>query len=172
MQRQDMEFTDCFVDFCSALRSGGAFLVVQDAKGRPNPMTIGWGTIGVIWGEAILTVLVRPSRFTFGLIEKAKHFSVCVPSGATLKDERAFCGSRSGRDCDKIRELGLKVAAGIERDVSVLEDCGLFYECETVHKTRVLKETLEAGIIGSFYPRGDFHTIYNGRILHAYRKAG
>ncbi|HAM36305.1 MAG TPA: flavin reductase [Elusimicrobia bacterium] len=171
MKKTDMEFAESFPAFCRALRAEGAFLVAQDEKHRPNAMTIGWAAIGVIWGEPILTVLVRPSRHTFGLMEKAKRFSVCIPPAGKLGKELAFCGSRSGRDCDKIKECGLKLAAGKEPDVSVLADCVLFYECETVHKTHVLKDNLEAGIIARYYPRGDFHTIYNGRILHAYKSA-
>jgi flavin reductase (DIM6/NTAB) family NADH-FMN oxidoreductase RutF len=87
-----------------------------------------------------------------------------------MAEALAFCGSKSGRDCDKVKELGLKAAAGLEAGVSVLEDCALFYECETVHKTGVLKENLEADILSGYYPQGDFHTLYNGRILRCYKR--
>ena len=166
-----MEFADSFADLCRQLGGGGAFLVVQGRDRRPNPMTIGWGGVGVVWGEPIFTVLVRPSRFTFSLMEQAKRFSICVPLGGRLKSQLAFCGSHSGRDCDKVKECGLQAGAGIAAGVSVLEDCDFFYECEIVHKTQVLQKTLEPAIVGRFYPAGDFHTLYHGRILHAYRRA-
>jgi flavin reductase (DIM6/NTAB) family NADH-FMN oxidoreductase RutF len=171
VKHRDMEFADGFAELCKALRRDGAFLVVQDAKGRPNPMTIGWALAGIVWGEPIMTVLVRPSRYTFGLLEKARRFSVCVPLEGKLVDELAFCGSRSGRDCDKIESLGLQASPGLERGVSVLEACDLFYECEIVHKTQVIKQNLDEGIISGYYALGDFHAIYNGRILRAYKKA-
>lgn len=169
MRHQKMDFTEYFPEFCRALRAGGAFLVVRDRKGRPNPMTIGWASLGVIWGEPILTVMVRPSRFTHGLIEKAGRFSVCVPLGG-LKSELAVCGTRSGRDVDKIKECKLKVVAGQAEGVSVLADCDLFFECRTVHKTQVLKPNLDPGLISRYYPEGDFHDIYQGLILHSYRR--
>ena len=165
-----MRFTDCFDDLCRQLRGGGAFLVVQGPDGRPNPMTIGWATLGVVWSEPVMTVLVRPSRFTFGLLEQAKRFSVCAPLGGRLESELAFCGSRSGRDCDKVKECGFKVGPGVARGVSVLEDCDLFYECEIVHRTKVVPETLAVDIAGSCYPQGDFHTMCSGRIVHSYRR--
>ncbi|MFA6003778.1 MAG: flavin reductase [Elusimicrobiota bacterium] len=169
MRIKKIEFSECFSDFCKAMSAGGAFLLVPDRKGRPNPMTIGWATLGVIWGEPIITVMVRPSRFTHGLLEKTTRFSVCVPLGG-LKSELAVCGTRSGRDIDKIKECKLKVAAGQAEGVSVLADCDLFFECQTVHKTHVIRHNLEAGIVSRYYPEGDFHTVYNARILHAYRR--
>jgi len=39
-----------------------------------------------------------------------------------------------------------------------------------VHKTGVLKENLEADILSGYYPQGDFHTLYNGRILRCYKR--
>jgi hypothetical protein len=50
------------------------------------------------------------------------------------------------------------------------EFCGLFFECETVHKTRVVDESLDAEVRRRYYASGDFHTIYNGRVLHSYRR--
>jgi flavin reductase (DIM6/NTAB) family NADH-FMN oxidoreductase RutF len=169
MNAKAIDYRDSFADLCKALEGDGAFLVVEDSQGKPNPMTIGWATLGVVWGEPILTVYVRPTRHTCGLIEKAKRFSVCVPASG-MKRELLFCGSRSGRDHDKVKECGLKVLPGQTKGVSILEDCALFYECETVHKTFVLKETLDGKIRGKYYPSEDFHSVYYGRILKAYRK--
>jgi flavin reductase (DIM6/NTAB) family NADH-FMN oxidoreductase RutF len=170
MKQRELDFTEGFAELCRALRDGGAFLVVQDEKGRPNAMTIGWALAGVVWGEPVMTVLVRPSRHTFGLLQKQRRFSVCVPPAGKMAEELAFCGSKSGRDCDKVKELGLKAAPGLETGVSVLEDCELFYECQTVQRSGVLKDSLEADIISGYYPQGDFHTVYNGRILRCYKR--
>jgi len=60
------------------LGGNGIILLAGDP---PNPMTIGWGTIGEICICPSLR-LVRPTRYTFGLMEKAKDFTVCVlPDG-------------------------------------------------------------------------------------------
>ncbi|MFA5138682.1 MAG: flavin reductase family protein [Elusimicrobiota bacterium] len=165
----DIGVYDCFKEFCGALSGSGAFLVVQDPAGKPNPMTIGWATLGVVWGEPILTVLVRPSRHTHGLIEEAGRFSVNVPLQG-LEGALELCGSRSGRDCDKIAESGLRVEPGRVQGVSVLPDCDLFFECETVHKTRVIEKDLDTKVLQRYYASGDFHTIYNGRVLHSYQR--
>lgn len=169
MNAKAIDYRESFAGLCRALEGEGAFLVVEDAAGKPNPMTIGWALLGVVWGEPILTVFVRPTRHTCALLEKARRFSVCVPDAGTMKRELQFCGTRSGRDHDKVKACGLKAAQGQTKGVSVLEACALFFECETVHKTFVLKDQLDGVLKGRYYPSEDFHGVYFGRILTTYR---
>jgi aminoglycoside phosphotransferase (APT) family kinase protein len=56
----------------------GAFLTVRAGEAL-NTMTIGWATIGYVWRKPVFMVLVRDSRHTFGIIEKAADFTVSVP---------------------------------------------------------------------------------------------
>ncbi len=86
----------------------GAFLTVR-AEEALNTMTIGWATIGYVWRRPVFMVLVRDSRHTFGIIEKAADFTVSVPM-TDMKDAIMFCGTKSGRDYDKYKECGLELA--------------------------------------------------------------
>ena len=89
----------------AALANPGLLLAATNHEGRSNAMTIGWGSVGLVWGLPVFIVLVRPSRFTYGLIEETGEFTVNVPTrdlGAP-----AICGSRSGREMDKFGELGI-----------------------------------------------------------------
>ena len=164
-----IDYAEGFGELCKALNGDGAFLLVQDRTGKANPMTIGWATLGVVWGMPALTVLVRPSRYTFGLIEEAKGFSVNVPK-RPMSRELGFCGSRSGRDCDKAAESGLKIVKGLTPGISVLRGRGLVYECETVGRTHILREQLDPAVVSRYYGSGDFHTVYFGKVLQAYRE--
>src|ERR1035438_8547954 len=93
---------DAYHETIERLSGDGILIVAGDP---PNPMTIGWGTLGVIWGMPVFTVLVRPTRYTFQLLENSIDFSVNI-----LPDEFAkqifLCGNRSGRKTDKIKECG------------------------------------------------------------------
>jgi flavin reductase (DIM6/NTAB) family NADH-FMN oxidoreductase RutF len=151
-----------------ALHSDGAFLVVKDKKGKVNVMTIGWAMIGVVWGKPMMTVFVRPARYTHELIENAVSFSVCVPNTGKMKEELAFCGTSSGKMVDKIKQCGLSLVQGKHKDNVLIDDCKLFYECEIVEKTKMLPETLSHEITEEFYPKKDFHSIYFGEIKHCY----
>jgi flavin reductase (DIM6/NTAB) family NADH-FMN oxidoreductase RutF len=163
----EVSYTDYLSETLDALRKPGLLLVSADASGKPNAMTIGWGTVGIIWGKPIFIVLVRPSRYTHGLIEQTEDFTVNVPSG-DMADVVAFCGSASGRDHDKFAEKGLVAVPGRKVKSPIIDQCVIHYECKVVHKNDVLKDNLASEIISSAYPGGDFHTIYYGEILSVY----
>ena len=86
-----MRYDDNFGKSCEAL----------EGRGGSNVMTIGWTQLGVVWGEPVLSALVRLSRHTYALLEKTPYFSVCVPRRGELAKELAYCGPRSGREYDK-----------------------------------------------------------------------
>ena len=151
-----------------ALHGEGAFLVVKDKKGKINVMTIGWAMVGVVWGKQMMTVFVRPQRFTHELIENAVSFSVCVPGAGKMKEELIFCGTSSGKMVDKIKQCDFSLVQGKHKDNVLIDDCKLFYECEIVEKAKMLPETLSKEITEEFYPNKDFHSIYFGEIKHCY----
>ncbi|OGS12078.1 MAG: hypothetical protein A2234_07220 [Elusimicrobia bacterium RIFOXYA2_FULL_58_8] len=160
-----MEYHEHFDELCSALEGAGAFLVVQNGKGRINIMTIGWAQAGVIWGLPVLTVLVRPSRHTCSLLAAASHFSVCVPHAGAMKKELAFCGSKSGREYDKVRACALTLNEGAVKNVKYVEGSALVYQCEIVGRSGLERESLAAAVRGKYYPDGDMHTLFYGKII-------
>jgi len=143
-------------------------LVVEDKIGRVNVMTIGWGQVGIMWGLPIMTVLVRPARHTHAMLGNAAHFSVCVPRLGELKNELAYCGSKSGRDYDKARVCGFTLKDGVAPRLKYLAGCELVYQCEIYGRNELLREALAPGALGKYYPGADVpHTLYFGKILKA-----
>ena len=162
---------EVFPQVQEALTSGGAFLVSADEGGRPNPMTIGWGLLGTVWYRQVFLVLVRPSRHSHGLIERGGHFAVCVPRPGELREALEFCGSRSGRELDKVEALGLELTPGQAGPVPLLAQCDLHYECRVVAHTSLSPEgILSPQIAEKYYPKGDLHTLFFGEILAAWRQ--
>ncbi len=162
---------EVFPQVQEALTSGGAFLVSADEGGRPNPMTIGWGLLGTVWYRQVFLVLVRPSRHSHGLIERGGHFAVCVPRSGELREALEFCGSRSGRELDKVEALRLELTPGKAGPVPLLAECDLHYECRVVGRTPLSPgDTLAPEISDEYYPRGDLHTLFFGEILAAWRQ--
>lgn len=144
------------------LQSPGLFLVTAGRDGKPNAMAIGWGTLGVIWGKKIMQVLVRPSRYTYTLIEQSDSFTVCLPTPA-LVQAVAHCGSYSGRDGDKLAACTLKTLPSTTVSAPGIAGCPVIYECRIVHKNDVNPPTLAADITA--YPGGNYHRIYFGEIM-------
>lgn len=143
----------------------GGLLLVSGTKG--NPMTIGWGLIGQIWGRPIFQVLVRPSRHSFSLLEELGEFTVCVPADGQ-KDALSLCGTRSGRDLDKVAACGLSLEPSSDVSVPYIAECRAHYECRVIHTNDLVNATLDPQIVERSYPKGDFHRVYFGEILGLY----
>lgn len=144
----------------------GAFLTVK-AGDMLNTMTIGWVTFGFVWQKPIMMVMVRSSRHTFGIMEKAADFTVTVPAGGMGK-ELAFCGSKSGRDFDKFKECNLETAGGHKVVSPIIKTAGYHYECKIVYKSAMNPEHLDKNYDASLYPLKDYHTLYFGEIVACY----
>ncbi|MDD4904063.1 MAG: flavin reductase family protein [Candidatus Bipolaricaulis sp.] len=151
------------------LSSGGAFLVALDESGRANPMTIGWAQVGIVWSRPILTVYVRKSRYTHRCLQQADSFTVSVPRSGALDQALALCGSKSGRDLDKMQAAGLTPIQGRSVSTPVIDGCVLYYECRIVGRTQQeLPDLAARDVIERYYPKGDPHLAVYGEILSAY----
>lgn len=84
------------------------FLMTAEADGIVNPMTVAWATLGILWQKPVVIAAVRPERYTHEIATKADTFSLTV-FGKEYKKMLGFCGTKSGRDYDKVKECGLHV---------------------------------------------------------------
>jgi flavin reductase (DIM6/NTAB) family NADH-FMN oxidoreductase RutF len=159
------------VDFMAAYESvmkrikEGAFLTVKAGEAL-NTMTIGWATLGFAWKKPMIMVMVRNSRHTFSLIEKAADFTVSVPA-ADMKKEIAFCGTKSGRDVDKFKECKLKTAPSRQVVSPIIQVPGIHFECRIVYKNAIDPSRLTREF-DPIYPEKDYHTLYFGEIQACY----
>lgn len=164
MAKIDVDFREYFSQTVDALDGDGALLVAQGADGKANVMTIGWGTVGTIWGRPIFVALVRPSRYTYKFMEETGDFTVNVMP-ADLGDAVATIGEVSGRDHDKFAEQRLDLELGTAGKAPTIAQAMLVYECRTVQKTDVNADTFDQAVLSRFYAKGDFHRVYFGEIL-------
>ena len=163
--RKQIGTFEAFAETIEKMRGEGIILV---AGVPPNPMTIGWGTLGYIWSKPIFEILVRPVRYTFGLIENITDFSVNVLPDEFNK-QVAICGSVSGRDIDKVAKCNFEMMRGECSNAFYINQSVIHYECRIIHKNNVDPGTLEPSIIDTYYEERDFHTVYYGEILGVFR---
>lgn len=153
---------------------GTAALVTAKADGEVNTMTIGWGTLGVEWGKPIFTVFVRQSRHTKALLDKNGEFTINVPvKGTDRKAALGFCGSKSGRDVDKIKELGLTLEQPDKISVPGIKEFPITLECRVVYRQDQDLSRLDGDKRLRYYAPGtandgDYHTAYYGEVVAAY----
>ena len=137
------------------------------ARGSFNAMTVGWGSLGVMWGRPFVQVVVRPVRYTYEFMERHHSFTVCAfPS--EYAEALELLGSKSGRDGDKIAEAGLHPVASFEVDAPSYAESELALECRKIYWDDMENaHFLDAGIEEN-YPSKDYHRIYYGEIVAAF----
>ena len=146
---------------------GGAFLTTQNGD-KVNTMTIGWGTFGCQWGMPTAEVMVRESRYTKSLLDKANEFTLTFPIDADIKPALGFCGQKSGKDVDKIAECNLSILPAKEIATPVVACKGIVFECKVVAKTEMVNNLTSANILEKWYKNGDLHTLYYATVVDCY----
>jgi flavin reductase (DIM6/NTAB) family NADH-FMN oxidoreductase RutF len=164
MPKEMVRYTTYLDETLALLVNPGLLLVSQGEDGVPNAMTIGWGTVGIIWGRKVFTVLVRPSRYTLSRLEESDSFTVNLPV-PTLYEAVTFCGTHSGRDHDKFAECDLTAEPSKTVSTPGIAECPVVYECQVVHTNDVCNASLDPEIVAGAYPSGDLHRLYYGEIL-------
>lgn len=147
----------------------GIFLTTK-YNDKVNSMVIGWGTLGVIFEKPIFIVYVRNNRFTHELLEKTTEFTVNVPINGIDNKTFRICGSKSGRDLDKIKESNLTLVEPNKISVPGIKEIPLTIECKVIYKFDEETEKLPIEIQKRFYSyeKGTYHTAYYGEIVDAY----
>lgn len=128
-----------------------------------NPMTAGWGGFGVMWGLNVATVVVRPQRFTFNLLENTDNYTIAYFHG-NRRDAVKLCGTTSGRDTDKMKECGFTM--GETDGFRYIEQADIVFCCKKLYAQDMLESCfVEKDIIGKWYPEKDYHCTYVGEIV-------
>lgn len=167
MSKQDIRLFDLWNETIGMLTREGLLLCSVNNEGKPNTMTIGWMTAGVVWGKPILEVYVRPSRHTYSYLEQVPEFTVNVLP-PEFAEALQFCGTVSGREVDKFAHTGLIAEPARLVKAPIIQQAVVHYECRTLHKGDILSERLSPDILSHYYPQPDYHRVYMGEVLTAY----
>ena len=157
---------------CKALRRG--VLLTTRSGDQVNTMTIGWGAIGVEWGKPVFIAYVRESRYTKQLLEESGEFTVNVPLNDDNRDILGYCGTKSGRDTDKIRDKGLITVESDVVSAPGIVQFPLTLECRVIYRQEQDIRQMPKSVVDRFYPPfgekqvPDMHTAFYGEIVNAY----
>ncbi len=134
---------------------------------RPNPMTVSWGGFGTLWDRPVATVYVRPTRFTFSVLETEPAFTLnFLPEAHRAALD--LCGSASGRDTDKWAATGLRRVPGEAVAVPRIAEAELALECRVLATLDLDPGRFLEPAILRLYPRGDFHRLFLGEVVAAW----
>ncbi|MCX7881875.1 MAG: flavin reductase [Brevinematales bacterium] len=145
-------------------------LVVGGTRESYNMMTASWGGVGVVWNEPMVFVFVRPSRYTHEFLMKYPSFSLVFLPEA-FREILEVCGSRSGREIEKMK-LGGITPLSLEGGAVGFEEAELILTCTTVCRQPIEPlSLLREDIRRAFYAGGDYHDLFIARIEEIWRPA-
>jgi flavin reductase (DIM6/NTAB) family NADH-FMN oxidoreductase RutF len=100
----------------------------RNKEGRDNVFTVAW-TGTVCTKPPMLSISVRPERLSYEYIKETMEFTVNLPHRRMVR-ETDFCGVRSGRQVDKIKEMGFTMIEGKDVNVPYIKECPISIECK------------------------------------------
>ena len=143
-------------------------LITAGTADHCNTMTASWGGLGVIWGAPAATCYLRPQRYTKEFVDREEYFTLSFFDKQWRK-ALALCGSKSGRDVDKVQECGFtqKIAAC---GAPYFEEAELVLVCRKRFAQKMDPENIPEDVKEKWYPEKDYHTMYIGEIIEVLKK--
>ena len=139
----------------------------DEAENKVNGMTASWGFFGVMWNKNVAVCMIRPQRYTYGLAEREDRLSISFFS-EDYRDALRLCGTKSGRDLDKLAASGLHTE---ELDgVSVVSESDTVLICRKLYAGDLTREGFLDPSLLSHYKQEDYHRMYVCEIEKAYKR--
>lgn len=139
-------------------------------NGGFNMMTASWGCLGWLWNKPVAVIFVRPERYTHQFVEAGEYVTLSfLGNGSKARKIYNYCGSKSGRDGDKVQATGLRPVE-TETGGIAYEQSRLTLECRKLYKDSIKPECFIDGSIEKWYgEKGGYHDIYVLEIINAYK---
>lgn len=138
-------------------------LITAGTASRCNTMTVSWGGLGVIWGAPAATCYIRPQRYTKEFVDREEYFTLTF-FGEEYRKALSLCGSRSGRDTNKVKECGFTVRTA-ECGAPYFEEAELVMVCRKRFSQPMDPDRIPQELKTKWYPKKDYHILYIGEII-------
>lgn len=142
---------------------GSDWMLITAKKGdKTNMMTASWGGVGILWNKPVATIYVRPQRYTKEFIDNEEYFSLCVLPEEYRKILN-YCGTKSGRDEDKIAETKLTIDES--EKAPIFKESRLVLICKKLYAQDLTEQSfIDKSLVEKNYKAKDFHTMYIAEI--------
>ena len=124
-------------------------LISAKKEGKVNTMTASWGMMGVFWGKNVVTVGIRPQRFTKEFVDAGDTFTLTFFDGE--------------------RKVNFHVVE-TEEGEPTFEEGTMVFVCKKLMETQLNpEEFIDPEVDGRWYPEKDYHHMYTAEVVAAYR---
>jgi flavin reductase (DIM6/NTAB) family NADH-FMN oxidoreductase RutF len=139
-------------------------LTAGPLEGTFNPMTISWGALGTVWNKPFAMTLVRPTRFTYGFLDEGHDFTLSVFPEDLKKRVHGVCGTKSGRDLDKVAATGLTPIPSAQVTAPGFDEAELILECRQIYRDDLDPTLFMDPAIHKLYT-DDHHRFWFGEVV-------
>lgn len=140
-------------------------LITAGTAEHCNTMTASWGGLGVLWGAPTATCYIRPQRYTKEFVDREEYFTLSF-FGEEWRKALSLCGSKSGREVDKVKECGFTVKTA-DCGAPYFEEASLVLVCRKRFAQEMDPNLMPDDVKEKWYPEKDYHTMYIGEIVQA-----
>lgn len=100
----------------------------KNLSGKVNVFTVGW--VGTACTKPpMITIAIRPERLSYDFIKESGEFVVNLPDSSLVK-KVDYCGVKSGRLYDKIKEMNFKLEDCKCVNAPMIAQCPVAMECK------------------------------------------
>lgn len=147
-----------------------ATLITSGTDDQTNVMTASWGGLGVFWGKPVAFCFLGATRYSITTMDKGDAYTISFYTEA-YKDVLQYCGSRTGRDEDKIKGSGLtpiKLPSG----ATAFTEAWMILECKKMIAQPLSHDAIadKESEVAKRWAGKDLHKMYIGEILNVWIK--
>lgn len=142
-------------------------LITAGNKNSFNTMTASWGGMGVMWNKNVVTIVVRPQRYTMNFLKENDTFTLSFFDDEH-KDILKFCGANSGKEVDKVAKTGL-IPFEIDNTIA-FEQANTVLVCRKLYVQALEEDCFVDKSLLSNYTNKDYHIAFVGEIIKAIKK--
>lgn len=137
-------------------------LLTSGHKEEFNTMTVSWGGMGTIWNKPVVTVYVKPIRYTYEFMEANEYFTLSFYD-KEYKEDLGILGTKSGRDLDKI-SLTRLTPDFLENAVS-FKEANLTLLCKKIYFQDLEESQIPKDAMENWYKNEPIHRMYIGEVI-------
>ena len=142
-------------------------LVTSGPISSHNSMTISWGSMGTIWNKPIVTIYIKPIRYTHSFIEDNDYFVISF-FPKEYKESLSIMGTLSGRATNKDIEAHLTPIS--YKDVTLYKEAKLSIICKKIYQNDLDISAIPSDAIKHHYQTEAPHTMYIGEVVEIIKK--
>ena len=102
-------------------------LVSCGTEDKPNVLTVAW--TGILCTQPPMTYIsLRKERFSYDIIKDSGEYVINLPTAELVKAVD-YCGVKSGRVTDKLKDTGLKISKASEVSAPIIVQSPVNVEC-------------------------------------------